>query len=76
MKIEKKKNIKDKIKKVFDTRGSILCEIIASEEQNYLEMSYARTKNGKYVKRPIEDQAPFMNRKLFLKEMIIEPIDQ
>ena len=38
-------------------------------------MTQQRNKDGKYVKRPLEDQAPFIDRELFLKEMIIEPID-
>ena len=75
VKIESKHKAKEKIKKILNAKNSILCEIIASEDQNYLEISYARNKDGKYVKRPLEDQAPFINRELFLKEMIIEPID-
>ena len=75
VKIESKHKAKEKIKKILNAKNSILCEIIASEDQNYLEISYARNKDGKYVKRPLEDQAPFIDRELFLKEMIIEPID-
>ena len=30
----------------------------------------------KYVSRPLEDQIPFLDRDVFLNEMIINPIDQ
>ena len=44
--------------------------------QNYIEIGYARNSKGMIVRRPLEDQKPFINRNTFLKEMIIKPIDQ
>lgn len=64
-----------KIGKIIGRNKSVLCEIFASENQNYIEISYAKNSSGKFVRRPIEDQAPFINRELFVKEMIIKPID-
>lgn len=75
LQIKDKTNVKNKIKKIFNLKSSIICEIYASENQNYLEISYGKTQNGKYVKRPLEDQAPFLDRNLLLEEMIIKPID-
>ena len=75
LQIKNKTNVKNKIKKIFNLKSSIICEIYASENQNYLEISYGKTQNGKYVKRPLEDQAPFLDRNLLLEEMIIKPID-
>ena len=37
---------------------------------------YAKNSKNRLVRRPIEDQAPFIDRELFLSEMIIDPIDQ
>ena len=54
----------------------IICEIIADENQEYIEIGYAKNKQGKIVRRPLEDQKPFLDRNTFLREMIIEPIDQ
>ena len=31
--------------------------------------------NGKLVRRPIEDQKPFLERDFFKREMLIKPID-
>ena len=75
-KINNKKNLKRKIQQVINVNKSVICEIKGLENQKYIEIAHAKNKNGKYVRRPIEDQYPFLNRNLFLKEMIIKPIDQ
>ena len=61
---------------VLKTEGPVLCEVIGYEDQDYITTSYAKTKSKRFAYRPLEDQAPFMDRELFLKEMVIEPIDQ
>ena len=62
-----------KIKK-FD--GPVLCEVYGSLNQEYIEIGFAKTMQKKIVRRPLEDQSPFLDRDLFVKEMIIDPIDQ
>jgi acetolactate synthase-1/2/3 large subunit len=74
-KISSNKYAKEKIKKILELKSPILCEVLGSENQNYIEVSHAKNKFGKFVRRPLEDQSPFLDRNLFLKEMIIEPID-
>ncbi len=64
------------IKSFLSYEGAALCELYAIEDQDYNVCSIARTSDRRYVLRPLEDQAPFMNRDLFLSEMIVEPIDQ
>lgn len=61
---------------IIKEKGPLLCEIKAVHDQEYLRSSYAHNKERKIVSRPLEDQAPFMDRNLFLSEMIIDPIDQ
>ena len=56
--------------------GAIICEILGLEDQDYIETSLARNSAGRLVRRPLEDQAPFLDRTTFLAEMIVEPIDQ
>ena len=64
------------LKKLRDTDGACICEIFGKQDQNYIEVSHAKSEiDGKLVRRPIEDQKPFLNRELFKKEMIIQPID-
>jgi acetolactate synthase-1/2/3 large subunit len=75
-KIEDAHNLEKNISDVLNTEGPVLCEVIGYEDQDYITTSYARTESKRFAYRPLEDQAPFLDRELFLKEMIIKPIDQ
>ena len=61
---------------ILDIPGPVLCEIMGLENQVYLHSSFARDKNGRFVQRPLEDQSPYLDRDVFLSEMLVEPIDQ
>ena len=75
-KISNKNNLKQNLEKVLHKEGPLICEIMGREDQNYISMSHVKNANGKFVVRPLEDQAPFLERELFLSEMLIDPIDQ
>lgn len=75
-KIENKNELTEKLKIVLNTEGPVLCEIMGLENQEYISSSHARDVNRRIVTRPIEDQAPYLDRELFLSEMIVMPIDQ
>ena len=74
--IKTKKNLTSEINSVLKEKKTVICEIIADENQEYIEIGYANNKKGKIVRRPLEDQKPFLDRNTFLREMVIEPIDQ
>ena len=74
--IDSSLGLQQKLKSIIDLDGPVLCEIMGLENQEYIRSSHARDSNRRIVYRPIEDQAPYLNRKLFLSEMVIEPIDQ
>jgi len=58
-------------------KGPVLCEIIGRDDQNYIEVGQVKSSIEKrFVRRPLEDQQPFLPRERFLAEMVIEPIDQ
>lgn len=76
MKIESSNNLEEELTKVLSTEGAVLCEIMAVEDQGYISNSFVKTKEKRFAQRPIEDQAPFLDREVFLAEMIVEPIDQ
>lgn len=62
---------------LFSSPGSVICEIMGRQDQGYIEVARTRSaKDGRLVRRPLEDQAPFLSRELFTQEMIVEPIDQ
>jgi acetolactate synthase-1/2/3 large subunit len=77
LKISSSSDLFESLEYIIKTvQGPLLCEIMARPDQEYLHSAYAHTKDRKIVSRPLEDQAPFMDRELFLSEMIIDPIDQ
>lgn len=61
---------------ISDLNEPKIIEVLGREDQKYLEISATKLNSGKYARRPLEDQFPFMDRELFLSEMIIEPIKQ
>ena len=76
VKIPNVKNLNQNLKSVFQMDGPVLCEIMGLTDQTYISSGHARSSQGAIVSRPLEDQTPYMNRDLFLSEMIVEPIDQ
>lgn len=60
---------------LMEADGQILCEVVCKEDQKYLHTSFRKGQNGTMVRPPIEDQSPFMDRDVFLSEMIVKPID-
>ena len=76
LRIEGSQNLSEKLAEMFKIEGPVLCEVICVEEQEFITVSCAFNSKRRYVNRPLEDQAPFLDRELFLSEMVIEPIDQ
>lgn len=77
VKIENKDQLKNKLNNIFQNGTSVLCEINARNDQSYIELGYAKsTENNRFVRRPLEDQTPFLDRDLLAHEMIIDLIDQ
>ena len=68
--------MEQKIESVIKTKRAIICEIIGKKDQDYIRSSFAKNVKNRIVQRPIEDQKPYLDRDLFLSEMIIKPIDQ
>lgn len=64
------------LEQVMRMDGPVLCEIMGKEDQEYVEVSHAKNSAGKFVRRPLEDQWPFLERDVFTSEMIVEAIDQ
>ncbi|MBG6245346.1 thiamine pyrophosphate-binding protein [Candidatus Symbiopectobacterium sp. 'North America'] len=75
-KVETSVDLNEAIERVLSHEGPVICEVMCTEDQEYINTSYVRTSKGRFAQRPLEDQAPFLERTLFLSEMIIDPIDQ
>lgn len=68
------REIGDKIKEAFETKGPFITEVMIDPE----EVTAPKVKSfigadGKMVSKPQEDLAPFLDRKEFLENMIIPP---
>lgn len=77
VKIANVHELKEKTHSALAVEGPVLCEVMGREDQDYIEVGRAKSLiSGKMVSRPLEDQKPFLDREIFLREMIIDPIDQ
>ena len=74
--IDSNEDLESKVNKVLNMDGPVLCEILGQENQQYVEVAYAKTQSKKFVRRPLEDQSPFLERETFIENMLIDPIDQ
>ena len=74
--IQKKESLELSLKGLVNTEGPVICEIFCREDQSYIEVGTVRDQNKKMVRRPLEDQTPFLDRNIFLSEMLIKPIKQ
>ena len=61
---------------VIREEGPMLCELIGYSDQDYIQMSQAVGANKRLVRRPLEDQWPFLDREFFAKQMLISPIKE
>lgn len=71
IKIDNNKELNDKLKLVFYENESIICEIMCDEKQKYLHTSMMKDSNNKFVRRPMEDQSPFLDREIIKSELLI-----
>jgi len=77
MRIETIETLNSGLSKLFSIDGPALCEIMGDEDQGYIEVGNVRSEiDRRIVRRPLEDQMPFLDREIFLNEMIIKPIKQ
>lgn len=74
--INSKDRLEEELSQLVNIDGPVICEVICREDQSYIEVGTVRDLNRKMVRRPLEDQMPFLDRDAFLSEMIIKPIKQ
>jgi len=65
-----------KIQSVLDSSSAVLCEIKMSPRQTlYPKLASEIRPDGTMISKPLEDMFPFLDRKEFMENMIIEPWD-
>jgi len=63
------------VPQVMVEKGPVLCDVICRKEELYpLVKAKYRTSDGRVIALPMEDMFPPIDRNLFQREMIIEPI--
>ena len=76
IRIENQKNLKQKLKKVLNSNGPYLCEIMMDPNQPLLPKTTTIVKpDGTFVSKPIEDMYPFLPREEFIKNMFVKPVN-
>lgn len=76
-KISNYKNLKQKVKRVLDMKGAVLCEVLLPPNHRFIpKLSSEKKPDGTMVSKPIEDMWPFLDREEFKSNMIIKPLDE
>lgn len=68
-------DLEEGIRWMYETSGPCVLEIETDPEQIDLHNGLVMYGKRKFGFRPIEDQAPYVDRDLFFSEMIIEPME-
>lgn len=77
VRIENHANLEEKIRKVLDSEGPIICEIMMDPNQALIPKITSEVKpDGRLISKPLEDMYPFLPRDEFYKNMIIKPIKE
>lgn len=75
--IEDHAHISRKVKEVLDMPGPVICEVIVSIEQIIAPKVISKLRSdGSVVSKPMEDMWPFLDRKEFNKNMLIQPLEE
>ncbi len=75
--IENQKNLRAEVRAVLDMPGPVVCDVISlPDEARIPSLSSAQRKDGSLFSKPLEDLWPFLDRKEFLENMIIPPVEE
>ena len=76
VRISSQNNLLADIRKVLETPGPVVCEIMAiPDEVRAPRLSTIQKPDGSIVSRPIEDLWPFLDREEFRSNMIVPPLE-
>ena len=62
---------------LFNTKGPIIIEVMNPPNQEIIPTaSSKRLPDGRMISKPLEDMYPFLDRDVFFKNMIIDPLEE
>lgn len=68
-------NLQKDVRAVLDTPGPVVCDVrVIPDESRAPRLSSVQRPDGSFVSRPLEDLWPFLDRKEFFENMIVEPL--
>ena len=75
--IENHRHLEERVAEALNHPGPFISEVmIDPEEQTQPKVKSALTADGRMVSKPLEDLAPFLDRREFLENMIIPPVPE
>jgi acetolactate synthase I/II/III large subunit len=75
--IENHSHLDERIREVLEHPGPFIAEVMVDpEEQTQPKVKSVLTVDGRMVSKPLEDLAPFLERREFLENMIIPPLPE
>jgi acetolactate synthase I/II/III large subunit len=76
IRIKNNQELEDNLDSVLAAEGPMICEIMMPEEQPLIpRVSSLKRPDGSIIAKPLEDLYPFLDRKEFLENMIVKPIE-
>lgn len=68
----KNEDLEEIFREFLDYKETIICEVVSCVQQRVPKLSAVKNEDGTFSSRPFEDMEPFLERKEFEEEMMIE----
>jgi len=69
--------IKEQVRRVLEQKGPVVCEVFVSPKHTTAPRAASmQKKDGTMVSKPLEDLWPFLERKEFMENMLIPPLNE
>ncbi|MSU54581.1 MAG: thiamine pyrophosphate-binding protein [Candidatus Staskawiczbacteria bacterium] len=76
VKLEGSENLGERIKKILETPGPVICEVMCIRDQEIVPtVASKKLEDGRMVSKPLEDLYPFLDREEFKRQMIIKTLE-
>ena len=77
VRIDSVENIDEKIEEVMNFNGPVICDVMTPEWQLLIpRVASEKQADGTLVSKPLEDMYPFLDRKEFLENMMVNPLNE
>jgi len=75
--IEDQSDLHAAVRRVLRSRGPVVCDVhVIPDEGRAPRVTSVQRPDGSFVSKPLEDMWPFLDRKEFRENMIVEPVSE